>query len=75
MVATSRIGAVRKRERFERARSELLQEAVRRDRLRGDVSDMRERMRRELSRGGAGDFDLKQDRMTPIRDASVMASS
>ena len=49
-------------ERFERARSELLQEAVRRDRLRGDVSDMRERMRRELSRGGAGDFDLKQDR-------------
>jgi glutamate-ammonia-ligase adenylyltransferase len=49
-------------ERFEKVRSELLQEAVRRDRLRSDVADMRERMRRELSRGGAGNFDLKQDR-------------
>jgi glutamate-ammonia-ligase adenylyltransferase len=29
--------------------------------LRRDVVDMRERMRRELSRAGAGEFDMKQD--------------
>jgi glutamate-ammonia-ligase adenylyltransferase len=48
--------------RFEEARSALLQSAVRRERLRSDISEMRERMRRELSRGSAGNFDLKQDR-------------
>jgi [glutamine synthetase] adenylyltransferase / [glutamine synthetase]-adenylyl-L-tyrosine phosphorylase len=49
---------------FETARISLLREAVRRDRLRTDIRDMRERMRRELSRASAsaGEFDLKQDR-------------
>lgn len=49
-------------ETFESARVMLLQQAVRRDRLRDDVRDMRDRMRRELSRATAGEFDLKQDR-------------
>jgi glutamate-ammonia-ligase adenylyltransferase len=48
--------------RFEAARVDLLRDAVRRDRLRNDICDMRERMRRELSLGAAGQFDLKQDR-------------
>jgi glutamate-ammonia-ligase adenylyltransferase len=49
------------RERFEALRRDLLQSAVRRDTLRDDVRGMRERMRAELSRSGAGEFDLKQD--------------
>ncbi len=49
-------------QRFEQAREEVLRGAVRQDRLRADVRDMRERMRRELSRSRAGEFDLKQDR-------------
>lgn len=49
------------RERFERLRIDLLRHAVRRDSLRADVRAMRERMRSELSRAGAGQFDLKQD--------------
>jgi len=36
-------------------------EAVRRDGLRAEVAAMRERMRNELSAGGAALFDLKQD--------------
>ena len=39
----------------------LLREHVRRDSLRAEVRAMRERMRRELSKAGAGEFDLKQD--------------
>ncbi len=46
---------------FEAARVELLCRHVRRETLRDDVRQMRERMRRELSRSGAGEFDLKQD--------------
>ena len=46
---------------FERVRVELLCHHVRRDSLREDVRQMRERMRRELSRAGEGEFDLKQD--------------
>jgi glutamate-ammonia-ligase adenylyltransferase len=49
------------RERFEAARRRTLCVAVRRDTLRSDVRDMRLRMRRELSRAGAGQFDIKQD--------------
>ena len=46
---------------FERTRLEVLGHAVRRETLRGEVRSMRERMRRELSKGGGGRVDLKQD--------------
>jgi glutamate-ammonia-ligase adenylyltransferase len=49
------------REAFEAIRRRTLQSAVHRDTLRADVRDMRMRMRRELSRAGAGQFDIKQD--------------
>jgi glutamate-ammonia-ligase adenylyltransferase len=49
---------------FERVRLEILMKHVRRDTLREEVRNMRERMRRELSRArsGSGLFDIKQDR-------------
>lgn len=47
--------------RFEAERLTLLRDHVRRDTLQADVRNMRERMRRELSRAGAGEFDIKQD--------------
>jgi glutamate-ammonia-ligase adenylyltransferase len=43
-------------------RNDVLQNAVRRDDLRQQVAQMRERMRRELSASKPGQFDLKQDR-------------
>jgi len=48
---------------FERVRLDILQRCVRRDTLRKEVREMRERMRRELSRAkpGSGMFDMKQD--------------
>jgi glutamate-ammonia-ligase adenylyltransferase len=48
---------------FERVRIDILQRCVRRDTLRKEVREMRERMRRELSRAksGSGMFDMKQD--------------
>jgi [glutamine synthetase] adenylyltransferase / [glutamine synthetase]-adenylyl-L-tyrosine phosphorylase len=46
---------------FESIRRRTLMVAVRRDNLRSDVRDMRIRMRRELSRSSAGQFDIKQD--------------
>jgi [glutamine synthetase] adenylyltransferase / [glutamine synthetase]-adenylyl-L-tyrosine phosphorylase len=48
---------------FEDVRVEILRNHVRRDTLRTEVRNMRERMRRELSRAkaGSGKFDLKQD--------------
>jgi glutamate-ammonia-ligase adenylyltransferase len=46
---------------FERLRRETLELHVRRERLREDVREMRERMRRELSKAGPGAFDIKQD--------------
>jgi glutamate-ammonia-ligase adenylyltransferase len=49
------------RKRYETMRVELLQAIVRRDSLREDVRSMRERMRSELSKSKAGEFDLKQD--------------
>ena len=45
---------------FERVRMEVLQHHVRRDTLREDVRSMRERMRRELTNSGPGEFDIKQ---------------
>jgi len=49
------------REAFEAARRRILCGAVHRDTLRTDVLEMRMRMRRELSKAGAGQFDIKQD--------------
>jgi glutamate-ammonia-ligase adenylyltransferase len=46
---------------FERVRIDILRHAVRRDSLRDEVRSMRERMRKELSKAKAGQFDLKQD--------------
>ncbi len=46
---------------FDRIRASTLARPRDTGRLRGEVNDMRERMRRELARGGAGRFDLKQD--------------
>ncbi len=47
---------------FEEARRRTLREAVHRgDTLRSDVMEMRVRMRRELSKAGPGQFDIKQD--------------
>lgn len=46
---------------FEALRRGVLREAVHRDTLRADVAEMRLRMRRELSKAGAGEFDIKQD--------------
>ena len=49
------------REAFEAARRRVLGTAVHRDTLRADVKEMRLRMRRELSKAQAGEFDIKQD--------------
>jgi glutamate-ammonia-ligase adenylyltransferase len=49
------------REEFERVRLDVLQHHVRRESLRDEVRSMRERMRRELSKAKAGQFDIKQD--------------
>lgn len=49
------------REQFERARIEVLRQAVRRDDLQEEVRRMRRRMRENLSKARSGQFDLKQD--------------
>jgi [glutamine synthetase] adenylyltransferase / [glutamine synthetase]-adenylyl-L-tyrosine phosphorylase len=54
-------GDPRVREAFERLRVRVLVECVRREALRREVAEMRERMRTELSSGTASLFDLKQD--------------
>ena len=46
---------------FEDTRRRVLCAAVDRDTLRTDVAQMRLRMRRELSRAGPDEFDIKQD--------------
>jgi glutamate-ammonia-ligase adenylyltransferase len=46
---------------FEAVRRRVLASAVRRENLRTDVLEMRLRMRKELSRSGPGQFDIKQD--------------
>jgi glutamate-ammonia-ligase adenylyltransferase len=48
-------------EAFEAVRRRTLTTAVRRDTLRADVLEMRQRMRRELSRSSPKQFDIKQD--------------
>jgi glutamate-ammonia-ligase adenylyltransferase len=59
--ARSVAGAAPLRERFEALRLDVLAANVRRATLRADVRHMRNRMRNELSRAEAGEFDLKQD--------------
>ena len=59
--ARSVAGSPALRASFERVRLEVLCQHVRRDSLRGEVRAMRERMRRELAKGGAERFDIKQD--------------
>ena len=54
-------GAPELRARFEAVRLETLCRHVRRAGLQREVRHMRERMRRELSRGNAARFDIKQD--------------
>ncbi|HEY1899548.1 MAG TPA: bifunctional [glutamate--ammonia ligase]-adenylyl-L-tyrosine phosphorylase/[glutamate--ammonia-ligase] adenylyltransferase [Steroidobacteraceae bacterium] len=49
------------RARFEAVRIEVLRQHVKREGLRAQVRGMRERMRRELSRSGPDQFDIKQD--------------
>jgi glutamate-ammonia-ligase adenylyltransferase len=49
------------RARFEAVRLAVLCNHVHRDTLRAEVRSMRERMRKELSRGDAARFDIKQD--------------
>ena len=46
---------------FEAVRRRTLSAAVRRETLRTDVLEMRLRMRKELSRSGPTEFDIKQD--------------
>ncbi|HEU4601139.1 MAG TPA: bifunctional [glutamate--ammonia ligase]-adenylyl-L-tyrosine phosphorylase/[glutamate--ammonia-ligase] adenylyltransferase [Steroidobacteraceae bacterium] len=55
------VGEPHLREEFEAARIEVLRKAVRRDDLQEEVRKMRERMRANLSKAKAGQFDLKQD--------------
>jgi glutamate-ammonia-ligase adenylyltransferase len=54
-------GAARLRSDFESVRLEILADHVKRETLRTEVRNMRERMRKELSKGAAGRFDIKQD--------------
>jgi len=54
-------GATTLRVAFEAVRLEILANHVKRATLREDVRSMRERMRKELSKGSAGSFDIKQD--------------
>ena len=46
---------------FEDVRRRVLSRSVHRDTLRAEVAQMRARMRQELSKAGAGEFDIKQD--------------
>ncbi len=47
--------------RFEAVRAEILARPREREALRGEVREMRARMREQLGRSGEGMFDLKQD--------------
>jgi glutamate-ammonia-ligase adenylyltransferase len=54
-------GASLLRADFESVRLDVLANYVKRETLRTEVRNMRERMRKELSKGAAGRFDIKQD--------------
>jgi [glutamine synthetase] adenylyltransferase / [glutamine synthetase]-adenylyl-L-tyrosine phosphorylase len=54
-------GATKLRSEFESIRLDVLAHHVRRESLQTEVRNMRERMRRELSKGNAERFDMKQD--------------
>ncbi len=54
-------GAPELRARFEQVRLDVLARHVRRERLRQEVRDMRQRMRRERSQAKPNEFDLKMD--------------
>ena len=54
-------GAPALRAEFESIRLDVLCNHVRRESLRTEVRAMRERMRKELSKAGPGQFDIKQD--------------
>jgi [glutamine synthetase] adenylyltransferase / [glutamine synthetase]-adenylyl-L-tyrosine phosphorylase len=54
-------GATALRAEFESVRLDTLCRYVRHDTLRDEVRNMRERMRKELSKSGRGEFDIKQD--------------
>jgi len=54
-------GAATLRSQFEEIRRDVLCHHVRRNSLREEVRKMRERMRAELSKARAGQFDVKQD--------------
>ncbi|MBX5462566.1 MAG: bifunctional [glutamate--ammonia ligase]-adenylyl-L-tyrosine phosphorylase/[glutamate--ammonia-ligase] adenylyltransferase [Steroidobacteraceae bacterium] len=54
-------GSPELRAEFAAVRMEILRNHVRRDSLRAEVASMRERMRKELSKAGPGEFDMKQD--------------
>jgi glutamate-ammonia-ligase adenylyltransferase len=54
-------GAPAVREAFENERRDILTHWVERARLREEIASMRRRMRAELSAGGPGRFDIKQD--------------
>jgi glutamate-ammonia-ligase adenylyltransferase len=59
--ARSVAGSAQLRAAFEQLRLELVMQAVKRATLREEVRSMRERMRRELSKARAGQWDMKQD--------------
>lgn len=46
---------------FEQIRINILRQAIKRESLKSEVRNMRQRMRDELSKANAGEFDLKQD--------------
>jgi [glutamine synthetase] adenylyltransferase / [glutamine synthetase]-adenylyl-L-tyrosine phosphorylase len=54
-------GAARLRSEFEAVRLEVLADHVKRESLQTEVRNMRERMRRELSKGDTTHFHIKQD--------------
>ena len=54
-------GSASIRAAFEAERRDILIHHVARDRLKDEIEKMRARMRAELSKGGPGRFDLKQD--------------
>src|SRR6185312_2062175 len=54
-------GATALRAEFEAVRLDILCGHVRHDTLRNEVRNMRERMRKELSKSARGQFDIKQD--------------